>query len=85
MTRGGACLELIEAIGAESTVASAKPGIAHICYQVDDLESKLSEVRDNRIGVIFTKILTAPALDNGKIAFVYCKNGTVLEFYQSKE
>ena len=81
----GETIELIEPIDRKSTVASAKKGIAHLCYEVNDLEATLSRIKREHLGVIFTEILLAPALGNGRIAFVYYKGGVVLELFEPKK
>ena len=80
----GEMIELIEPMDGQSSVATAKKGLTHLCYEVSSLTDKLDEIKREHLGVIFTDILTAPALGNGKITFVYYKGGAVMEFFEPK-
>lgn len=80
----GELVELIEPMDGKSSVASAKKGLAHLCYEVDNLEIVLAEIKRRRLGVVFTDTLTAPALGNGRVVFVFLKNGAVIEFFEPK-
>jgi catechol 2,3-dioxygenase-like lactoylglutathione lyase family enzyme len=80
----GETIELIEPMDSQSSVASAKKGLAHLCYEVDDLEAVLADIKQKRLGVVFTPPLIAPGLGHGRIAFVYFKGGAVIEFFEPR-
>lgn len=73
-------IELIEALDGLSTVKSFNSGIHHICYEVDKRENFREMFKEMGIGKIFTRDLTAPALDNRYVVFACLKNGMFVEF-----
>lgn len=73
-------VELIEALNEQSTVKNVKLGIHHICYEVGEVESFHEIFKEMNIGKIFTRNITAPALDNRYVVFACLKNGLFVEF-----
>jgi len=78
----GETIELIEPMDSRSSVASAQKGLAHLCYEVVGLDDVLAEIKQKRLGLVFTPPMFAPGLGNGRIAFVYFKGGAVIEFFE---
>ena len=74
MENNGTVVELIQSGGEDSTVAGLykKYGNSpyHICYEVDDLENAISELR-KKCYVITAKPCEAPALESRRVAFLY--------------
>ncbi len=73
-------IELIEALDELSTIKNFKPGLHHICYEVDETENFRKIFKEMCIGKIFTRDLMAPALGNRCVVFAYLKNGMFVEF-----
>ncbi len=73
-------MELIEALDGQSTVKNFKSGLHHICYEVDERENFREIFKEMGIGKIFTRDLTAPALDDRCMVFACLKNGMFVEF-----
>lgn len=75
----GECLELIEPLNHNSTLAHSPLGLHHICY---DLSNYLDFDLDTffSIGKKIYGPLTAPALDNCPVAFFVLPTGVVIEY-----
>lgn len=73
-------IELIEPLNEKSSIYHFKEGYHHICYEVDDRETFLSDFKQLKIGKIFTKPMLAPAISNREIVFACLTNGTLVEF-----
>lgn len=78
----GELIELIESIDEKSTVHNLPKGYVHICYEVPDLDEFVQYFKKNKLGIIFTKKLSAPALEGRLIVFAYLKNRTIVEFVE---
>ena len=78
----GSRIELIEALDDRSSVINLPQGYAHICYETEDLDAAIEDLKREKIGVVFTKILVAPAIDNRSVVFAYLKNKTIIEFVE---
>lgn len=79
----GEVIELIEPMNQRSSVYNLSDGFLHICYEVENLDAYLSMFKANRLGVVFTEKITAPALENRRVVFAYLKNKTMVEFLES--
>lgn len=79
----GEVIELIESMNPQSSVYNLSNGFLHICYEVEDLDAYLAMFRNNRLGVVFTEKIIAPALERRRVAFAYLKNKTMVEFLES--
>lgn len=73
-------IELIEALDEQSTIKNFKPGIHHICYEVDEADAFREVFRKLGIGKIFSDELIAPAINNRHVLFACLKNGLFVEF-----
>lgn len=64
-------IELIEPLNGGSTVRNFKPGIHHICYEVEQEGDFREAFREMGIGKIFTQDMAAPALDGRRVVFAW--------------
>ena len=76
------CIELIEPMNQQSSVINLPKGLAHLCYQVDNLDTAIAHIHNNKIGKVFTQKLCAPAIGNSEIVFVYFKNKSIIELVE---
>lgn len=77
-------IELIEPAGDDSPVASLLSkggGLAHLCYEVDNLEGALNEVRQKG-GIVISGPVPATAFHERRIAFVLLRGIGVTEFVE---
>ena len=74
-------IELVQPLNDNSSVKNFK-GYHHICYEVRNLDETIESFNEKKIGIIFTKKITAPAFDNRQIIFAYLKNGNIIEFLE---
>ena len=77
-------IELIEPVGDDSPVAahlSKGGGLAHLCYEVDDLEGTLRDVRQKG-GIVISGPVPATAFHERRIAFVILREIGVTEFVE---
>jgi methylmalonyl-CoA/ethylmalonyl-CoA epimerase len=85
-TGPGAGIELISPNGPDSPIASAFKnggGMHHICYEVDDIEATLEEMRS--AGMVPVSPPTPATLFDGlRVAFMYSKLGGLVELVESK-
>lgn len=72
-------IELIEPINESSSIFNFSNGYHHICYEVDD-NSFIDDFKLMKIGKIFTKPITCPALNNRVAVFACLTNGLFVEF-----
>jgi methylmalonyl-CoA/ethylmalonyl-CoA epimerase len=78
-------IELV--IPSDETTGSGKflkergPGIHHLCFEVDDIEGMLKQLKDKGIRLVNE---TPIALEGRKMAFIHPKsaNGVLVELYQ---
>lgn len=75
-------IELIEPLDEASTVRNVRPGMHHICYEVED--SFLDEFKAMKIGKIFSSIYIAPALEGRKVMFACLRGGMFVEFLEKE-
>lgn len=83
----GCLLELVAPAGPGSPVLKilAKGGSTyHICYEVVDLDSTLSKLRDNRF-LIISRPVPAAAFDGRRIAWVYTPTRQLIELLESEK
>lgn len=73
-------VELIESLGDESTVHNLKNGLHHICYDASRIPDFTNYFKALKIGKIFTKPITAPAIGNCSVVFALLYNGVYVEF-----
>ena len=81
-TSSGERIELIAPYCEKSSVNTAKRGLAHICYEVPNLDDAVLEISRQKLGKAFTKTLCAPALNNRRIIFLFMKDKTVIELVE---
>ena len=79
-------IELIEAASDSSPVARSAGqggGLAHICYEVDELEGEISRLRSE--GALIVKEPTPAVLFDGRrVAFLYTKGHGVIELLEAE-
>ncbi|MEN6435070.1 MAG: methylmalonyl-CoA epimerase [Anaerolineaceae bacterium] len=70
-----------ETTGSGKFLKERGPGIHHLCFEVDDIEGMLSQLKDKGIRLINE---TPIALEGRKMAFIHPKsaNGVLIELYQ---
>lgn len=70
-----------ETTGSGKFLKERGPGIHHLCFEVDDIEGMLSQMKDKGIRLINE---TPIALEGRKMAFIHPKsaNGVLIELYQ---
>ena len=73
-------IELIEALNKTSSIYGCKDGFHHICYEVDSISEIVCTIKKRKMGKAFTKIMSAPALENRNIIFMCLNNGMFVEF-----
>lgn len=73
-------IELIQAIDERSSVFNFKHGYHHICYDVSRIYGFEEWFNSMKIGKIFASFITAPAIDNRKVAFALLRSGNFVEF-----
>jgi len=79
-------IELIKPLNEKSTVKNnVVGGLHHICYEVKDIYEVEEYIKNNNLGIVFTKRIKAPAFDNRNIIFVYLRNKTIVEFLEIGE
>ena len=82
---GGGQLELLEPLGPASPVQRhlrKGGGLFHLCFEVDDLEAALEQVRAAD-GIVVKDPLPAPAIGNRRVAFVVSDRGDLFEFVEA--
>jgi methylmalonyl-CoA/ethylmalonyl-CoA epimerase len=74
-------IPLDESTGSGKFLKERGPGIHHLCFEVDDIEGMLQQLKDKGIRLINE---TPIALEGRKMAFVHPKsaNGVLVELYQ---
>jgi methylmalonyl-CoA/ethylmalonyl-CoA epimerase len=80
----GASIELIEPVGDDSPAAGflgKGGGLAHLCYEVEDLDRVLEEVRQKG-AILISGPVPATAFDQRRIAFVMLRGIGVTEFVE---
>ncbi len=85
LEKDGDQIELIQAKNEQSTVANCKEGIHHFCYEVDNIEREIAHIKEKKLGLVFTKVMEAPAFDNRKIVFAYLKTKVIVEILNKEE
>jgi len=84
---GGVNIELLEPIGEESVVykfiEKKGEGIHHLCFEVDDIEKTLSEMKGKKIKLI--DAVPKIGMSGKKIAFIHPKDmgGILIELMES--
>ncbi len=80
-------IELVAPVDKNSPVNKTieKAGITpyHICYETDDINSAIAELRKKKFIVLF-KPVAAPAIDNKLISYLFHKDVGLVELVQSK-
>ncbi len=83
-TGNGAGIELIEPASPASPVAARAAeggGLAHICYQVDDLDKEINRLRS--LGAILVRKAAPAVLFCGKrVAFLFMKGNNLIELVE---
>jgi len=86
---GGTSIELLEPLHEKSPISAfldkRGEGIHHICFLVDDLESKLKELKKKGVRLIDEK--PRDGAYNSKVAFIHPKavNGVLVELAEISE
>ncbi len=73
-------IELIEPADVNSTVYKSAEGYHHICYEADSEDEVRSVLKKRGVGVVFSRMIKAIALDNRMVCFAMLQNGTIIEF-----
>ncbi|WP_342477989.1 VOC family protein [Paenibacillus sp. FSL H7-0350] len=77
---GSLLIELIEAVSERSSVRNFKSGYHHICFEGGTKMDMNEWFKSLKIGKIFTRQFTAPALQSRKVVFACLNNGSFIEF-----
>lgn len=86
LSSGNTTVELLEGIGAESTVAKfveqRGPGLHHLCFEVDGIERVMKELSASGIRLVDEK--PRPGAEGRPIAFVHPKStlGVLVELIE---
>lgn len=80
----GEVIELIEPMNESSTVYNLPKGLAHMCYETEDIEESIKQFKEKKIGIVFTNKIIAKAFDNNFVVFLYLRNKTVIELVEIK-
>jgi methylmalonyl-CoA/ethylmalonyl-CoA epimerase len=84
---GAPLLELLEPLDEQSPVARTLKAVGvspyHTCYEVQDLEAAITELRRDRFLVVNGPV-PACAMGNRRIAFMFKKDNGLLELVESK-
>ena len=79
-------VELIEPAAEDSPILSFLQkggGLHHLCYEVENLDSELDEMRSRGL-VVVRKPLPAVAFENRRIAWLSTKQKLLLEFLEAR-
>lgn len=80
-------IELLEPLDDQSPVARtlATVGVSpyHTCYQVDDMESAINELRTQRF-LLVCEPVPACAMDDRRVAFLFQKHTGLIELVEAK-
>lgn len=80
-------IELLEPLDDQSPVARtlATVGVSpyHTCYQVDDMESAINELRIQRF-LLVCEPVPACAMDDRRVAFLFQKHTGLIELVEAK-
>jgi methylmalonyl-CoA/ethylmalonyl-CoA epimerase len=82
--QGEPLIELVEPAGEDSPVnafLARGSGLHHLCFEVNDLDAELSKARGLG-GLTVRPPLPATAFAGRRIAWVYTKNGLLLEYLE---
>ncbi|MEE9391159.1 MAG: VOC family protein [Planctomycetota bacterium] len=82
---GDPTIELVAPLGADShlhDVLQRGGGAYHICYEVDDLEAKVAELKSKR-WLVIQQPLPAAAFDGRRIAWLYAPTRALFELLES--
>ena len=84
---GAPRLELLEPLDEQNPVARtlATVGVTpyHICYEVQDIEAAIAELRGQRF-LLVNGPVPACAMENKRIAFLYQKNTGLIELVEAQ-
>lgn len=80
--RDSPLIELIKANDETSSIYNFKPGLHHICYEIDDLFNYKKVFKTKKIGKIFTEPITSIAWNNRKVMFACLLDGSFIEFIE---
>ena len=80
-------MELLEPLDEQNPVARtlATVGVTpyHICYEVEDIEATIAELRGQRF-LLVNGPVPACAMENKRIAFLYQKNTGLIELVEAQ-
>jgi methylmalonyl-CoA epimerase len=81
----GELIELLEPHGDKSPVQrhlDKGGGLYHLCFEVDDLDGTLQRLRDSGEAVVVRDPVSAPAIENRRVAFVMTSDRDLIEFVE---
>ncbi|RKY10377.1 MAG: hypothetical protein DRP56_01175 [Planctomycetota bacterium] len=81
----GTKIELLEPYGDNSPVQrflDKGGGLYHLCFEVDDLEMTLEKITQNGKAMVVKPPLSAPAINNRRVAFVVIDQNELIEFVE---
>ena len=86
---GESCIELLEPTGKDSTIfrflEKRGEGVHHLCFRVDDIESKVNQLKSTRIKLL--NETPCLGLRHRKISFLHPKSthGVLIELVEETE
>lgn len=82
----GSLMELLEPHGDKSPIAGHLKkggGLYHLCFEVDDLEGKLNQLRESGEAFVVCEPVQAPAINYRRVAFVVTTDRDLVEFVET--
>lgn len=82
----GSRLELLEPNGEKSPIArhlKRGGGLYHLCFEVDDLDQALEQIRETGEAIVVCDPVAAPAIDNRRVAFVVTSGRDLIELLEA--
>ena len=84
--RGSLDVKLLEPVDPASPIArmGQKGGLHHLCFSCDDLDQEVARLRQEGLRVLVEPEPTV-ALEGGRMAFVFAKQGLSIELVDSRQ
>ena len=85
-TADGSLLELMEPSGEKSPIRGHLKkggGLYHLCFEVDDLDATLQQLRDSGEAIVVCEPVPAPAIQDRRVAFVVTSGRDLVEFLEA--
>lgn len=79
-------LELLEPNGDKSPIARHLKnggGLYHLCFEVDDLDATLEQMRDTGEAIVVCEPVPAPAIEGRRVAFVVTSGRDLIELLEA--